>query len=57
MTQKIGGRFKRDSSVDELINLEKNLCLDQAKTFNEFEEKINEIKLSNRAIYTKWIKK
>jgi len=45
MTQKIGGRFKRDSSVDELINLEKNLCLDQAKTFNEFEEKINEIKV------------
>ena len=45
MTQKIGGRFKRDSSVDELINLEKNLCLDQAKTFDEFEEKINEIKV------------
>ena len=33
MTQKKGGKFKRDNSVDKLINLEQKLNLDKAETF------------------------
>ena len=40
MTQKKGGKFQRDSSVDKLINLERKLNLDKAETFLKFDEKI-----------------
>ena len=40
MTQKKGGKFQRDSSVDKLINLEQKLNLDKAETFLKFDEKI-----------------
>ena len=39
--QKKNGKFHRQSSVDELINLEHKLGFDKAKTFHEFEDKIN----------------
>ena len=41
ISQKKNGKFQRESSVDELINLERELGLDKAKTFYEFEDKIN----------------
>ena len=40
MTQKRGGVFQRNSSVDKLIKLEHELCLDKAETFYKFDEKI-----------------
>ena len=41
VAQKIDGKFNRESSVNELINLEKELGLDNSKTLDVFEEKIN----------------
>ena len=40
MTQKRGGKFKRDNSVGKLINLEHELGLDKAETFYKFDKKI-----------------
>jgi hypothetical protein len=40
MAQKRGGKFQRERSVDKLINLEHELCLDKAETFHKFDEKI-----------------
>ena len=40
ITQKKGGKFQRDSSVDKLINLELKLNLDKTETFLKFDEKI-----------------
>ena len=40
MTQKRGGKFKRDNSVVKLINLEHKLGLDKAETFYKFDKKI-----------------
>jgi hypothetical protein len=61
IAQKKNGKFLRESSVDELINLEHELGLDKAKTFHEFENKINlvrknlyklvkELKANNKSI-------
>ena len=61
IAQKINGKFQRDDSVDELIKLEHELGLDKAKTFHEFEDKINivreklqklvyELKANNKSI-------
>ena len=61
IAQKINGKFQRDDSVDELIKLEHKLGLDKAKTFHEFEDKINivreklqklvyELKANNKSI-------
>jgi len=44
MTQKRGGKFKRDNSVDKLINLEHQLGLDKAETFFKFDKKIRLVK-------------
>ena len=40
MTQKKGGKFQRDSSVDKLISLERELGFFKAETFHQFNEKI-----------------
>ena len=40
MTQKIGGKFERDKSVNQLITLESDLGLDKARTLHEFDNKI-----------------
>ncbi len=40
MTQKKGGKFKRDKSVNKLIKLEKSFKLDKAITFTKFNRKI-----------------
>ena len=40
MAQKVGGRFKKDSSADELIGLERALALDAPSTFAAFGERI-----------------
>jgi len=40
MVQKKGGKFHRDSSVDELINIEQSLNLDKAETFLKFNKNI-----------------
>ena len=40
MTQKIGGKFQRDKSVNELITLERDLGLNKAKTLHEFDKRI-----------------
>ena len=40
-SQKKNGKFQRENSVDDLINLEHEMGLDKAKTFYEFEDKIN----------------
>jgi len=41
MTQKQGGKFQRDDSVDALIALEHELGLDKACTLHEFDRNIN----------------
>ena len=40
MAQKLGGRFKKDNSADELIGLERTLALDAPSTFTAFGERI-----------------
>ncbi len=40
-SQKKNGKYERDNSVDELIELEHELGLDKLKTFYDFEDKIN----------------
>ena len=40
-SQKKNGKFQRENSVDDLINLEHEMGLDKAKTFYEFEDKVN----------------
>ena len=40
MAQKVGGRFKKDSSATELIGLERALALDAPSTFAAFGERI-----------------
>jgi len=44
ISQKKHGKFKRNSSVDELISLEHELGLDKVRTFYEFADKINLVK-------------
>jgi len=44
MAQKIGGRHKRDPSVDELIALEHEVGLDKASTFKDFDRQIREVR-------------
>lgn len=46
IAQKKNSKFQRESSVDELINLEHKLGLDKAKTFHEFEDKINLVRIN-----------
>jgi SAM-dependent methyltransferase len=46
ISQKKGGKLQRDNSVDELILLEHKLGLDNVKTFYEFADKINLVKVS-----------
>ncbi len=43
MAQKIGGPFKEDSSVQELINLEKKLELDKPATFDRYFQRIQSV--------------
>jgi hypothetical protein len=43
MVQKKGGKFNRDSSVDELINIEQSLNLDKAETFLKFNKNITQV--------------
>jgi len=40
-SQKKNGKYERDDSVDELIELERELGLDKLRTFYDFEDKIN----------------
>jgi SAM-dependent methyltransferase len=40
MAQKLSGKYKRDTSVDELIQLEHKTGLNKAATFKEFDRKI-----------------
>lgn len=44
MVQKKHGIYKRNQSVQDLIQLEHNLHLDKIQTFYEFENKINRVK-------------
>lgn len=44
MAQKKNGKFPRDSSVDNLIKLEKDLGLSQSRTIKTFGQKINLVK-------------
>ena len=50
MAQKKYGKFKRDNSVSELISLENKLGLNSPKTFYEFEDKINSVKIKLQKI-------
>ena len=50
MLQKKGGKIKRDSSVDSMINLEHELGLDKAGTLCKFEAKINEVRRNLHSI-------
>jgi hypothetical protein len=43
MVKKKGGKFNRDSSVDELINIEQSLNLDKAETFLKFNKNITQV--------------
>ena len=43
MTQKIGGKFQRDDSVNKLIVQEKKLGLDKAETLREFDSNIRAV--------------
>jgi len=44
ISQKKNGPFKRDASVNELINIERELGLHKAETYNKFEKKISLVK-------------
>jgi hypothetical protein len=44
ISQKKNGPFKRDESVNELINIESQLGLNKIETYNNFEKKINLVK-------------
>ena len=44
MAQKKGGKYKRLSSVDDLIALERELGLNKSETLKEFEKKINHVR-------------
>ena len=44
MTQKRGGKFQRDASVDVLISLERELGFDKAETLEEFDRKISSVR-------------
>ncbi len=43
MTQKIGGKFQRDDSVNKLIALENKLGLDKVETLREFDSNISAV--------------
>ena len=43
MTQKIGGKFQRDDSVNQLIVLENKLGLNKAETLREFDSNISAV--------------
>lgn len=57
MAQKKGGPHKIESSVAEMINLEKNLKFNQAETFSDFAERINDIGNRLKAIIAELKKK
>jgi len=44
ISQKIGGPYKADASVQELVRLERSLGLDKAETFKDFNIRLNEVK-------------
>jgi SAM-dependent methyltransferase len=44
ITQKIGGKYKKDNSENELMNLEKQTGLDKPETFIDFERHINTVR-------------
>jgi len=44
MVQKQGGAVERDRSVDELISIEHDLCLDKAETLQKFDTKISAVR-------------
>ena len=50
MAQKVGGRFRRDTSAGELVALEKKLGLNQAETFAAFGERISGLGRELRAL-------
>lgn len=50
ISQKKNSKYKRDASVDFLINLEKKLSLDKVSTFSHFEKKINSVKVKLREL-------
>lgn len=50
MSQKVGGPFKRDYSVDELIKLETKLELNKPATFGKFIKRINRVGEELRAL-------
>ena len=52
MAQKKGGPHKIESSVAEMINLEKNLKFNLAETFSDFADRINDIGNRLKAIIT-----
>jgi hypothetical protein len=43
MAQKIGGKFQRDNSVNELIKLESKLGLNKSETLKEFDTNISKV--------------
>ena len=44
MVQKLGGKIKRDESVDTLTTLEHELGLDKVETLHKFDDKINAVR-------------
>ena len=52
MAQKKGGPHKIESSVAEMINIEKNLKFNLAETFSDFADRINDIGNRLKAIIT-----
>ncbi|MDC0195468.1 class I SAM-dependent methyltransferase [Candidatus Thioglobus sp.] len=52
MAQKIGGSFSRDSSVNDLIHLEKKLGLNKAKNFEKFTSKISDVRIKLQKLIT-----
>src|SRR6185369_7147486 len=44
IAQKIGGPFRPDGTIDELVQLERSIGLDKAETFRDFNQRLNAVK-------------
>lgn len=53
LTQKAGGRLRRDSSIDDLINLENNLGLDRSDSLIRFGDRIGKLGKELRTLLLK----
>jgi len=56
ISQKVGGKYKKDNSEQELINMEKSAGLDKPETFHDFAEHIKTVR-DNLTVLIRSLKK